>query len=103
RLESASAETLQDPRHYEHAKRWRSAAKNRTGREKQKGKYQIALPAENAGQPTGHRNYDGVGDKIGRKYPCDLVHPSVHAPLNMWKGDVDYTGIHFFYEGREHH
>src|SRR5208283_4883244 len=41
-------------------------------------------------------------DKIGCKYPGNFVHPRVHAPLNVGKGDVNDARIHHLDEGREH-
>jgi len=66
----------------------RTAHKRAKG-EKRDRKDEIAFSSKEPAQPSGHRDDDGIGRKIGCNGPGGFVDPSRQATADMTEGDID--------------
>ena len=99
--EAAAADALQDARHEHDAEGGCDAAEERRDGEERDAGHVVVLAAEDAGEPGGHGEDDGVGDEVGGEDPGDFVVGAAEAAGDVGKGDVGDGGVEQLHEGGE--
>ncbi len=61
----------------------------------------VVLAAEDAGEPRGHGQDDGVGDEVGGEDPGDFVVGAAEAAGDVGQRDVGDGGVEQLHEGGE--
>ena len=99
--ETAATDALEDAGDEHDAEGGRDAAEERSDGEEGDAGHVIVLAAEDAGEPRGHGEDDGVGDEVGGEDPGDLIVRAAEASGDVGEGDVGDGGVEQFHEGRE--
>ena len=64
---------------------------------------QEPLAAEEARQPAGHRQHDGVGHQVAGQHPGGLVGAGREVAGDVRQGHVGHRGVQHLQERRQHH
>ena len=99
--EAAAADALQDAREQHDVERGGDAAEERGDGEEGDAGHVVVLAAEDAGEPRGHGQDDGVGDEVGGEDPGDFVIGAAEAAGDVGQGDVGDGGVEQLHEGGE--
>ena len=79
----------------------RDAAEERGDGEEGDAGHVVGLAAEDAGEPGGHGEDDGVGDEVGGEDPGDFVVGAAETSGDVGEGDVGDGGVEQLHEGGE--
>ena len=96
---AAAAEPLQDATHDKRIKARRQSAQQRACGEQRHADHVEALASEHVGKPAAHRQYDGIGDKIGGDDPRALVDAGAEAAGDISQRHVGDRGVEYDHEG----
>ncbi len=99
--EAAAADSLQHAEENEHAEARRESAEKRADGEERDANHVVALAAEEAAEPRGEREDDGVGDEIAGEHPGAFVGADGEAAGDVRESDVGDGGVEELHEGGE--
>ena len=99
--EAAAADALEDSAEKHDVERGGDAAEERCDGEEGDAGHVVVLAAEDAGEPCGHGENDGVGDEIGGEDPGDFVVGAAEASGDVGQRDVGDGGVEQLHEGGE--
>ena len=99
--EAAAADALQDAGEKHDVERGSDAAEERCDGEEGDAGHVVVLAAEDAGEPGGHGQDDGVGDEVGGEDPGDFVVGAAEAAGDVGQRDVGDGGVEQLHEGGE--
>ena len=97
--EAAAADALQDAREKHNAQGGGDSAEEGCDGEERHAGHVVGLAAEDAGEPGGHGQNDGVGDEVGGKDPGDFVVGAAETAGDVGEGDVGDGGVEQLHEG----
>ena len=97
--ETAAADALEDASHEHDGERRGDAAEEAGDGEEGDAGHVVVLATEDAGEPGGHGEDDGVGDEIGGENPGDFVVGTAEAAGDVGEGDVGDGGVEELHEG----
>ena len=100
-LQAAAADALQHAKNDQHAEIGRQAAEERADGEERDAGHVKTFAADELGEPTAHRENDGVGNQVGSEHPGALVLAGGKAAGDVRQGDVGDAGVQDFHERRE--
>ena len=101
RREAAAADALQDAGDEHDVEAGGDAAEERRDGEEGDAGHVVVLAAEDAGEPGGHGEDDGVGDEVGGEDPGDFVVGAAEAAGDVGQRDVGDGGVEQLHEGGE--
>ena len=103
RLHDAAGQALHDSEDDQHRQVRRHAAQGRREREGRDREDEQAFSAEERGQPSRHRQHDGVGGDVGRQHPCRLFHRGRQTAGDMRQRHVHHGRVERDHERAAHH
>ena len=101
-LKAPAADALEDPEEDEPGQGGGRPAQQRGQGEHGQGAQEVALAAEDAGQPAAHGDNHRVGHQIGGQDPGHLLLAGREAALDMLQGHVGHGGVQDLDQGRDH-
>ena len=103
RDQPAAADALEDPEEYEAVKAPGRAAHERAEGEQGDRGDLVIFSADKLGKPPGHRDHDGVGNKVGGDGPGGLIVPGRQRAPDVVERHVYDRRVDDLDEGGEHH
>ncbi len=98
-LQSSAGRALYHAKDDKHGKVRRNPTKERGDGEARDREQQQPFAAKVVRQPSGHRQDDGIGDKIRGEHPCGFVGAGGEIASHVRQRDIHHRGIQHLHEG----